>query len=191
MRIISGQAGRRKIRVPSSVARPSTDRLREALFSILGVRVCGVRVLDLFAGSGALGLECLSRGAASCVFVDNSREAQQVIRKNLRELKLDGGRVLPGDVFRSLKGERAKFDLVFADPPYCKQHGDTDFVQLLLEDEYLPGLLADDALLIVEDDSNNRRGDTSGWALIDRRRYGGCAILIYESISRQKRACNG
>ena len=75
MRIISGSAGSRRITVPKTVARPSTDRLREALFSILGPRMQGAHVLDLFAGSGALGMEALSRGAASAVLVDESRDA--------------------------------------------------------------------------------------------------------------------
>ncbi len=183
MRIISGKAGRRHIRVPGSVARPSTDRLREALFSILGDRVDGARVLDLFAGSGALGLECLSRGAASCVFVDDSREAQQVIKKNLNDLSLAGGRVAGGDVFRMLKGDRGKYDLIFADPPYFKRPDDTDFVQRLFESEGLPERLADGGLLIVEDPPCNRRGEIHGWELLDQRHYGGCGILFYQRPS--------
>ncbi|MGB1260756.1 MAG: RsmD family RNA methyltransferase, partial [Akkermansiaceae bacterium] len=102
MRIISGTARRREIRVPKDVARPSTDRLREALFSILNQRVEGARVLDLFAGSGALGLECLSRGASSCAFVDASRESARVIKQNLTNTKLAGGHVSHADVFKHL-----------------------------------------------------------------------------------------
>ncbi|MBT8036187.1 MAG: 16S rRNA (guanine(966)-N(2))-methyltransferase RsmD [Verrucomicrobiae bacterium] len=183
MRIISGKAGRRHIRVPGSVARPSTDRLREALFSILSERVNEAQVLDLFAGSGALGLECLSRGATSCVFVDDSRESQQVIKKNLNDLKLDGGRVAGGDVFRMLKSDRGKYDLIFADPPYFKQAGATNFVQQLLESETLPDRLADGGLLIVEDPPSNRRGVLHGWQLLDQRQYGGCGILFYQRPS--------
>ena len=99
MRIISGSAGRRNISVPKSVARPSTDRLREALFSILADRLQGAKVLDLFAGSGALGIESLSRGAASAVMVDDNREAQKVITKNLTSLGFDNGRAVQADVF--------------------------------------------------------------------------------------------
>lgn len=181
MRIISGKSGRRHIRVPGSVARPSTDRLREALFSILGNRVDEARVLDLFAGSGALGLECLSRGAASCIFVDDSREAQQVIKKNLRDLNLEGGRVTTGDVSRFLTGDRGEYNLIFADPPYFKHPGDVDHVEWLLTHPNLVDRLSADGLLVVEDPPGNQRGDYDGWKLLDQRQYGGCGILFYQS----------
>ena len=183
MRIISGSAGRRQIRVPGSVARPSTDRLREALFSILADRVKGARVMDLFAGSGALGLECLSRGASSCVFVDRSKESQQVIARNLKDLQLAGGKVNGGDVFGALKGGYGDYDLIFADPPYCKKSGDIDYVEQLLADEHLGACLAEDGLLVLEDSSANKRGIHDGWELLDQRRYGGCGILFYQRQS--------
>jgi len=184
MRIISGKAGRRNIRVPGSVARPSTDRLREALFSILRERVDDARVLDLFAGSGALGLESLSRGAASCVFVDESRVAQQVIKKNLSELGLGGGRVVGGDVFRTLSADRGSYDLIFADPPYFKRPDDVDYVQQLLVCHDLAERLEPGGLLIVEDPPTNRRGEFEGWELLDQRKYGGCGILFYQKLSK-------
>ena len=186
MRIISGSAGRRKIKVPRDVARPSTDRLREALFSILGQRVDGARVLDLFAGSGALGMECLSRGASSCDFVDESRESTKVVRDNLKTLELKGGRVVESDVFRFLRGRNGPYDLVFADPPYFKHAGDTDFVHELLTQESLPSILADDALFVVEDPPANDRpdevviGGEVALRLLDQRKYGSCGILFYQ-----------
>jgi len=181
MRVISGSAGSRSIAVPSSVARPSTDRLREALFSILGERISGARVLDLFAGSGALGLECLSRGADSCDFVDDSREAHAVIRKNIKSLKFEGGKVIHQDVFKFLNGVSAKsYDLIFADPPYFKNTADVDYVASLLSHEQLPSAMADDALLVIEDPPVNRREDINGWHLLDQRRYGSCGILFYQ-----------
>ena len=180
MRIISGSAGRRSISVPKSVARPSTDRLREALFSILANRLPGARVLDLFAGSGALGLEALSRGASSAVMVDDSREACRVIGKNLQSLALAGGRVVQADFNRFLDNDIANYNLVFADPPYFKQAGSRDFVDELLEHDRLPGLLANDAMLIIEDPAGNARADATGWKLIDQRKYGGCGILFYQ-----------
>ena len=186
MRIISGIAGRRRINVPKSVARPSTDRLREALFSILGSRVDGARVLDLFAGSGALGMECLSRGAVACDFVDESRESIKMVRDNLQSLALKGGRVVESDVFRFLRGRNGPYDLVFADPPYFKHLGDVDFVNDLLSQESLPSMLADDALLVVEDPPRNERlseivhGDEVVWSLLDQRKYGSCGILFYQ-----------
>lgn len=182
MRIISGSAGRRQIAVPKVLTRPSTDRLREALFSILGDRVKDSRVLDLFAGSGALGLECLSRGARSCEFVEERREATVAIKKNLRTLGLSGGRVIESDVFRFLKGRQGPYDLVFADPPYYKNLGDRDFVQELMDMESMPERLSDDALLVVEDPPSNHRAEKigAGWTLLDQRRYGSSGILFYQ-----------
>ena len=89
MRIIAGTAGRIAIKVPSAVARPTTDFVRQAIFSILGEKVENARVLDLFAGSGALGLEALSRGANTCTFVDEHRQAVNVINENLPKARLD------------------------------------------------------------------------------------------------------
>ena len=182
MRIISGTARSRKFKVPKEVARPSTDRLREALFSILAQRIDGARVLDLFAGSGALGMECLSRGAQSCDFVDESRGAARVIQTNLQFLDLQGGRVVESDVFRFLRGRNGPYDLVFADPPYYKNLGDRDFVKDLLGNEFLAKQLANDGVLIVEDPpANHRELDLSdGWDLLDQRSYGSCGILFYQ-----------
>lgn len=184
MRIISGSAGSRSIAVPQSVARPSTDRLREALFSILGPRVIGASLLDLFAGSGALGLEALSRGAAECEFVDDSRESAAVVRKNIKSLKFENGQVVNQDVFRFLNGvSENRYDLIFADPPYLKNSTDRDYVADLLAHEKLPAALADDALLVIEDPPANKRGDFNGWKLLDSRRYGSCGILFYQRES--------
>jgi 16S rRNA (guanine966-N2)-methyltransferase len=182
MRIISGTAGRRKINVPKADARPSTDRLREALFSILSGRVEGARVLDLFAGSGSLGLESLSRGARACDFVDENKESVRVIRKNLSELGLENGRVTESDVMRFLHGQNGQYDLIFADPPYFRSLPDRDFVKELLFHESLPTCLAEDGLLIVEDPPRNNRSAESfpGWNLLDQRRYGTCGILFYQ-----------
>jgi len=181
MRIISGSAGSRKIAVPTSVARPSTDRLREALYSILGSRVGGARVLDLFSGSGALGLEAMSRGAESCEFIDESRESVAVVRKNIKSLNLGHTKVVGKDVFRFLDGvSKQGYDLVFADPPYLKHVSDRDYISELLAHEKLAGAMAEDALLVIEDFPGNQRSDMNGWKLIDERRYGSCGILFYQ-----------
>jgi len=121
MRIIAGKAGRIAIKVPVAVTRPTTDFVRQAIFSILGERVDNARVLDLFAGSGAIGLEALSRGAASCVFVDEHRQASNVISENLAKSRLEGGRVVKAEVATHLKRDAAIYDLIFADPPYNLQ----------------------------------------------------------------------
>jgi len=124
MRIISGSAGRRSIKVPKGVTRPTTDRTREAIFSILGSFVEGASCLDLFAGSGALGMEALSRGAASCLFVDQDKGCERVINENLKILNLSGGRVQRGETNTIVAKMNGEFDLVFADPPYVKKQGD-------------------------------------------------------------------
>lgn len=121
MRIIAGKAGRVAIKVPPAVARPTTDFVRQAIFSMLAAKVEGARVLDLFAGSGAIGLEALSRGAASCVFVDEHRQAAATITGNLAKTRLEGGRVVKADVSSFLKRDNATYHLIFADPPYWKQ----------------------------------------------------------------------
>lgn len=123
MRIISGKAkGKKLLAPPGRRVRPTLDRVREALFSSLGSRVEGTRVLDLFAGSGALGLEALSRGAAYAVFVEQSKPVQEVLRRNISQLGFDAvAKLMTGEAIRTLKlfekrGET--FDLVFLDPPY-------------------------------------------------------------------------
>jgi 16S rRNA (guanine966-N2)-methyltransferase len=122
MRVVAGRLGGRRLRaVPGSATRPTSDRVREALFSVLGSRVEGARVLDLFAGTGALAIEALSRGAASAVLVEQSAQATAVIRANLEALDLAAVatvRRTKAEVY--LRGQRdGSFDLVFLDPPYA------------------------------------------------------------------------
>lgn len=123
MRIITGKARGARLKSPKGLmTRPTSDRIKESLFSILGSRVVGRRVLDLFAGTGSLGLEALSRGAASAVFVDYA--TGNVLRENAEHTRLsETARILRGDVFSSLSrlaAEGATFDFVFCDPPYHK-----------------------------------------------------------------------
>jgi 16S rRNA (guanine966-N2)-methyltransferase len=179
MRIIAGSAGRIAIKVPPAVARPTTDFVRQAIFSILGERVENARVLDLFAGSGAIGLEALSRGAASCVFVDEHRQACAVIGENLAKTRLDGGRAVKAEVTSFLKRDVSTYDLIFADPPYWKHHGDKDHVGNLLKSGLLAPRLAADGWLIAEISANQISAVSEDFTLIDRREYGGSAILLY------------
>ena len=120
MRVITGSArGRRLKELEGMETRPTTDRVKEGLFNILQFDIEGRRVLDLFAGIGQLGIECLSRGAASAVFVDRRPDAVKLIRENLKITNLqDGARVVAGDSMEYLKSLREKFDLIFLDPPY-------------------------------------------------------------------------
>ena len=120
MRVITGTArGRRLKELEGTETRPTTDRVKEGLFSALQFDIEGRRVLDLFAGTGQLGIECLSRGAASAVFVDRRADAVKLIRENLKLTELqDRARVVAGDSMEFLRSLRERFDIVFLDPPY-------------------------------------------------------------------------
>lgn len=148
-RIIAGAAGGRRLGVPPRGARPTTDRVREALFNVLAARTDfdGLRVLDLYAGSGALGLEALSRGAVSAVFVESDRRAAEVIARNIETVGLPGAEVRRGTVAAVLAGGGGPMDLVFADPPYEVSTPETEAVLAALEsgDWLAPG-----ALVVVE-----------------------------------------
>lgn len=121
MRVITGSArGRRLKELEGMETRPTTDRVKEGLFSALQFDIEGRKVLDLFAGTGQLGIECLSRGAASAVFVDRRADAVKLIRENLRLTGLeDRARVVAGDSMEYLKSIREPFDIIFLDPPYA------------------------------------------------------------------------
>lgn len=181
MRIISGTAGGLALEVPKTVTRPTQDRVRQAVFSMLGELVPGAHVLDLFAGTGAIALECLSRGAASALMVDENKGACDVIRRNIAKTKLTGGLVRQGDVFRvlpQLRTEGKQFDLIFADPPYTHCDADTDFVAQLLADESLPALLHAESHLILESHHFNRETKSwPGWEVLTDRNYGSTRIV--------------
>jgi len=147
MRIISGHCkGRKLVPLPGLAIRPTSDRTREAIFNILGQRVKNTTVLDLFAGTGALGLEALSRGAGCATFIDQSCD---IIHKNLELCRFtQKATVICCDIIKdtlpkSLNGQR--FDLVFIDPPYGK-----GYVDLILQRESLIDLLDEDCIIVVE-----------------------------------------
>lgn len=121
MRVITGSArGRRLKELEGMETRPTTDRVKEGMFSALQFDIEGRRILDLFAGTGQLGIECLSRGAASAVFVDRRADAVKLIKENLKVTELqDRARVVAGDSMEYLKSLREKFDIILLDPPYA------------------------------------------------------------------------
>jgi len=177
MRIISGKAGRTTIKVPANVTRPTTDFMRQAIFSILGDAVMDASVLDLYAGSGAIGLEALSRGATRCAFVEDQRQACSVIEQNLVKSRLEGGRVLRGEALAFMRRDNATYDLIFADPPYCKHYGDRDHLRELLP--LVAGRLNPQGWFIAESASHYEPPTAEGLRLADRREYGSSAILLY------------
>ncbi len=175
------------IKVPNEVARPTTDFVRQAMFSILGERVIDANIADLFAGSGALGLEALSRGASSCIFVDESHQAIKIIRQNLGVARLEGGRVMHSDVISFLKRDTMQYDLIFADPPYAKHPLDTEHIGKLLGSGLLLPRLGNGGLFYAEVAKSTASPEHPDWNLMDRRHYGGSAILLYQAKSRDER----
>lgn len=172
MRVIAGEyKGRRLHAPPGTSTRPTPDRVREALFSILAQRVDGARVLDLYAGTGALGIEALSRGAEHAVFVDDDPRAVDAIARNLTEIGADG-EVKRRDALAFLAQTRARFDLVFADPPYSSA---PELAQPLTE--RLPSVLADEGLIVTE--SDKRTPLTLDLPLVTERDYGHTRIRIH------------
>jgi 16S rRNA (guanine966-N2)-methyltransferase len=175
VRIVAGSRKGHRIAAPRGGAtRPTGDRVRESAFALVGP-VEGAAALDLFAGSGSMGLEALSRGAASCVFVERDREACRVIQANLEKLRLTGATIVNRDVAAALRDERARgrrFDLVLVDPPYGEwgEHAATLV-------EHLRELLADDGLVVVE--TSGRTEPELPLDLVTSRRYGSARITVF------------
>ena len=171
MRIIAGSRRGHRIAAPRGrETRPTSDRVRESAFNLIGP-VDGADVLDLFAGSGAMGLEALSRGAASCVLVEADCEACRVINANLDRLRLNAT-VLCQDVARAIGTERRQYDLVLCDPPY-----DFDHARLA------PGLgrlVAPEGLLVYESSGRDEPPEVLGLSVRTSRRYGSARLTLFE-----------
>ncbi len=177
MRIISGSSGGIPIQVPKFLTRPTTDRVRESLFSTLGTLVVGAKILDLFAGSGALGLESLSRGAGSAVFVEQSKAACDCIRKNLTKARLaERAQIHSWTAGRFLKGTAGNFDLIFADPPYARDEESANAIVALLENAKLPAALSSNGLFILEHWSDAPLGDLEQWLVEKEKTYGNTCV---------------
>jgi 16S rRNA (guanine966-N2)-methyltransferase len=171
VRVVAGEFKGRRLHAPAgSRTRPTADRVREAVFSMLG-DLRGARVLDLYAGSGALGIEALSRGARLAVFVERDRRALAAIRRNLDAVGADAT-VLARDVLSVLGEERGPYDLVFCDPPY-------DAAARLAAplSEALPAVLSDDARIVTE--SDKRTPLELSLPLLTERTYGDTRIVIH------------
>ncbi|HEV7405581.1 MAG TPA: 16S rRNA (guanine(966)-N(2))-methyltransferase RsmD [Chthoniobacteraceae bacterium] len=188
MRVIAGAAGRMPLDIPKGVdLRPTMDLVKGAIFSTLGDFIEGTRVLDLFAGTGGLGIEALSRGAASAVFVEKDFRAAEVIRKNLEKTRLPGGEVHQMDIFAYLDrvapstgsgpgaGE-GEFRVIFADPPYAKQAGERDFTPELLNSESLRRALAPDGFFVLEHLPGQELPLGESWDCTRQKRYGATEV---------------
>lgn len=176
MRIIAGQAGGRRLVAPDTPGtRPATDRVREAVFSSLGDRVVGAAVADLYAGSGSYGLEALSRGADSAVFVEKARKAIDALRWNIVAIGL-GGDVVAGDVGSYLASTSDRFDLVFIDPPWPMSTTDLEHDLASLDRS-----LEDEGEVVVSRRHSDRVPDSPEmWRVATEKRYGDTRILRYE-----------
>ena len=175
MRIVAGSRKGHRISAPKGVVtRPTGDRVREAAFSLVGP-VEDAKVLDLFAGSGSMGLEALSRGASSCLFVERDREAARVIQANLEKLRLTGAIVATRDVTSALREERnrgRRYDLVLADPPY--EEWDAHATGLA---DLVPAVLETDGLVVVE--TSARVEPALPLDLVTTRRYGSARLTVF------------
>lgn len=187
MRVIAGELkGKKLFSIKGKALRPTSDKVREAIFDILQDRLKGKRVLDLFAGTGALGIEALSRGAEKGVFVENNRHSLSVLRRNIEECRLKAkAEILACEVsagIKILKSRGEAFELVFMDPPYSR-----GLVKETLQALGPSTLISSEALIIVE---HSRREDLlpfPPFQIIDSRRYGStCVSFLQRKDSPQK-----
>lgn len=181
MRVSGGTISRREIRVPPGI-RPTQDKVRAALFNSLGEAVVGARVLELFAGSGALGIEAWSRGAARVCWVEADRRVAGTLKENVRNLCRDGApteiRQLDAMLFLKKGWTGQPFDMILADPPYDRE-GTTGWLGQLLPVLEEGGMLASGGLLIFEQGVSENVPERSGWDLLRDREYGDTRLLIF------------
>ena len=174
MRVITGSARGRKLKTPENYdIRPTTDNVKESVFNIIQFDIEGRRILDLFAGTGQLGIECLSRGASSAVFVDQSREAVKIVKDNLKACGLSGT-VVQSDALSFLR-TCGKFDIIFIDPPY-----DSDLYESVLNTVNSIDILSDGGIIVCESRRERTLPDMS--APYKKRReytYGKVKLCIY------------
>lgn len=182
MRVVGGEFRGRGLATPrSSAIRPTTDRTREAVFNVLAHRYAdrleGGRVLDLFAGTGALGLEALSRGASYCLFIEESAEGRGLVRQNIETLGLQGRTKLFRRDATALgpSGTLGTFDLLFADPPYGKGLGER-----ALQSARKGGWIGPGSLCVVEEAAETPFVPGDGFDIVDERAYGDTVIRFIE-----------
>lgn len=178
MRVTGGTLGGRRLRVPRRGVRPTTDRVRESLFAILG-DLSDARVLDLYAGTGALGIEALSRGAEFAVFVEQASPSLDALDANLADLDLvTHSRVVRGDATRGVRRlakEADRFDLVLADPPYAAP------TEALLAELVASGILNPGATLVIERGRGHAVAPVAGLVVVDQREYGDTVMTRLEA----------
>lgn len=180
MRVITGEARGKKLcaLIGEDITRPTTDMVKEAIFSIIQFEVAGAYVLDLFAGSGQLGIEAVSRGAKGCVFVDSSREAVEIVRKNIAACGFeDRSKVLNADAFSFVNTTAERFDIAMLDPPY--HHGTLEKVLPLLE-KHISG----SGTVVCEHEKGLQLAEEYGNLKKYRTyKYGKIALTVYKTVA--------
>ena len=181
MRVISGKARGLKLNTPKNEdVRPTTDRVKESLFNIINFYVMDNNILDLFAVTGSLGIECLSRGANKCVFVDKSKESMSIVKSNIKKARVENESITLNTDFKSailsLGRQGDKFTIIFMDPPYYKNM----FIDALSSvDEN--NLLEEDGIIVVEHDTKDSFPDNVGRLYKDReKKYGNTTLTFYK-----------
>jgi len=179
MRVVAGSAGGIQLEVSKCGVRPTMDRVKAAIFSSLSDKIIGAHVLDLFAGSGALGIEALSRGAASALFIEQDRQSVTAIEQNLAKTRLNG-RIGRQDAFAFVRrfNSPLKFDLVFADPPYEQTKSGEHFAEKLLSDKSLPQLLAPGGVFVLEKRPGDIIAEPKLWRVTRQKTYGATEVLF-------------
>ena len=188
MRIISGKArGTKLYTLEGENTRPTIDRVKESVFSIIQGKIEGARVLDLFAGSGAIGLEFLSRGAEEAILCDDSREAIGIIKKNIEKTHMEERvQLLNIDFEKCLeKLKNNKFDIIYLDPPY-----ETNYVEKSIKKIISFEIAKDDSLIIIETDDEKRiekEIESLGVKIVDKRKYGRATIIFLNIIKMPRK----
>lgn len=177
MRIIAGEARGRKLKsIKGTTTRPTIDRVKESLFNILGPYISGMNGLDLFAGFGTLGLEAISRGANSFLFVEKDIRNVSVIKKNIELCGFkDKGQVIKDDVFNFLVKTRDKFDIILMDPPYNK-----GLVERTISEIISAGLLSEMGMIVAEYFAKENIADYEQLLIVKQRIYGDTGITIFQ-----------
>jgi len=185
MRVIAGRAGGVRLAVPKAGVRPTMDRVKAAIFSSLGDVIIGARILDLFAGSGALGIEALSRGAVSALFVDEDRQSISAIEKNLVKAKFQA-QVRKQDVFDFLRrlSSGEKFRVIFADPPYERMESGTGYTEKLLSCQALREILDPQGFFVLEKHPSEKILEPRLWSVVRAKTYGATEVLFLQGANR-------
>ena len=181
MRVISGKARGLKLDTPKNQdVRPTTDRVKESLFNMISSYIMDSNILDLFAGTGSLGIECLSRGAKNCVFVDKSKDSINIVRSNVKKARVENESTILNvdfkDAVKKLSTQNQKFDVIFMDPPYYENM----FIECLKSiDEF--NLLDEDGIIVVEHDTKDLFEDSIGRLNKSReKKYGNTTLTFYK-----------